>query len=507
MGRRNRIVLAFLLCLLPCALQSLAQKVGTEDYFYVLNIHQGLSDNCILQMMQLPDNRLAVRTKKGVDIYDGKHFLFVPLPAGQAQKLTGYEGQTHMYADTHDRLWIKDYHSVFCIDLRRNVLMPHPLDSFGRNHDKDSITDLFVDSQRDVWIVKDRVLIPTTDGSRIVLEKTWGDLQDLDVEGEYVYTFHASGMLAAFKDHQLAYTRMAYSPREAHKYRSTSLVVKTPSGQFYQIRTGLDDHRHGAASVFLRFDPVQGKYSKLFECDYILHTLNMSSDHQALISSQHGYLMFDFRMGNTPWEVKKLSLPDGKSLVTGINTVYRDREGAIWLGTYNDGLIYVSPILGLFFTIDKPWWQSGWGMAIISVLVLLVIGGGGYLLRKKKENLARPVPCATESIPLDEVPEHEFIAKARLLVEQHLGESEYGVEQLASDLCMERTGFYKKLKSLSGITPVSFIRNVRLQRAADMLKDGKLSVNEVAEITGFGSPSYFAKCFKKAYGVLPSEYK
>ena len=63
--------------------------------------------------------------------------------------------------------------------------------------------------------------------------------------------------------------------------------------------------------------------------------------------------MFDFKLGTTPREVKELALPDGKSLTTGINTVYRDKEGAIWLGTYHDGLIYVSPMLGLFFTIDQ----------------------------------------------------------------------------------------------------------------------------------------------------------
>ena len=503
----NVVIASILLCLLPWMSPCCAQKIGKEDYFYVLNTRQGLSDNCILQMMQLPDNRLAVRTRKGVNIYDGRRFLFVPLPAGQAQKLMGYDGQTHMYADVQDRLWIKDYHSVFCIDLRRNALLSHPLDFLKRNLERDSIDDIFVDSRKAVWVVKDHVVTNVADGNQIALEKAWGDLQDLDVEGKYVYTFHASGMVAAFMGRRLVYTRKAYSLAEARKFRSTSLVVKTPSGQFYQIRTGFEDQRHGSASVFLRFDPEQGKYSKLFDCDYILHTLNMSSDNQALISSQQGYLMFDFRVGNMPREVKKLSLPDGKSIVTGINTVYRDCDGAIWLGTYNDGLVYVSPMLGLFFTIDKPWWQSGWGIAVISVLALLVIGGAVYSLRKKKEKCAEPVSCPAEYIPVAETPEPEFVAKARLLVEQHLEENEYGVEQLANDLCMERTGLYKKMKSLSGITPVAFMRNVRLQRAAVLLKEGKLSVNEVAEITGFGSPSYFAKCFKKAYGVLPSEYK
>lgn len=508
MRERMHITLAvMLLFLLSWAPPSIAQKVGKEDYFYVLDTCQGLSDNCILQMMQLPDSRMAVRTRKGVNLYDGKRFFLVPLSAGRAQKLMGYNGQTHMYADAQDRLWVKDYHSVFCIDLRKNAPLPHPLDFFMRNQTKDSINDLFVDSRRDVWVVKGNVVENVKRGNQIVLKGDWGNLQDLDTDGEYVYTFHASGLLAAFKDCRLVYTRMAYSPTEARKFRSTSLVAKTPSGQFYQIRTGFDDQRHGAASVFLRFDPEQGKYSKLFDCDYILHTLNMSSDSQALISSQQGYLMFDFRVGNMPREVKKLSLPDGKSIVTGINTVYRDRDGAIWLGTYNDGLIYVSPMLGLFFTIDKPWWRSGWGIAMISVLALLVIGGAVYSLRKKKEKCAEPVSCPAEPIPVAETPEPEFVAKARLLVEQHLEENEYGVEQLANDLCMERTGLYKKMKSLSGITPVAFMRNVRLQQAAVLLKEGKLSVNEVAEITGFGSPSYFAKCFKKAYGVLPSEYK
>jgi len=232
----------------------------------------------------------------------------------------------------------------------------------------------------------------------------------------------------------------------------------------------------------------------------------MSSDRQALISSQHGYLMFDFQVGNTPQEVSKLSLPDGKSLVSGINTVYRDRDGAIWLGTYNDGLIYVSPMLGLFFTMDKPWWQSGRGVMAFAVVTLMALGGGVFFLRKRRARRGN-VATREELAPAVEEAEPEFIAKARMLVEQHLGESEYGVEQLANDLCMERTGLYKKLKSLSDTTPVTFMRNVRLQRAAALLKEGRMTVNEIAESTGFASPSYFAKCFKKVYGVPPSEYK
>ena len=96
--------------------------------------------------------------------------------------------------------------------------------------------------------------------------------------------------------------------------------------------------------------------------------------------------------------------------------------------------------------------------------------------------------------------------RPQVMDEQHLEDGEYGVEQLAHDLCMERTGLYKKLTTLTDTTPVALIRSVRLRRAAALLQEGTLTVNEIAERTGFSSPSYFTKCFKKEFGVLPSEY-
>ena len=531
------------LCFLCGTSPACAQKVEKNDYFYVLNSKQGLSDNHVLQMMQLADNRLAVRTRKGVNLYDGKHFLFVPLPSEKAQKLARYSGQTHLYADAQNRLWVKDYREVFCIDLKKGRILEHPFDNV-QEHPLDNvqephldalplrdgiIVDLFVDCKGDVWTVKELpkhqgqeekehpahheqkgedgfAVVNTSDGTTIPLQSSWGSLQDLDTDGKHVYAFFDSGRVVAFRNGKLAYMVSAYSPSEARCYRGTSLTTQTPSGQFYQIRTGYDERKKHDVSVFLHFDPETRKYAKIFACDYILHTLNMSSDNQALISSQRGYLMFDFKVGNAPREVRELALPDGKSLTTGINTVYRDREGAIWLGTYNDGLIYVSPMLGLFFTIDKPWWQSGWVNALILVVAVLLMAGIFFLLRNRR---TKKVVKNNDVIQLEDMnrQEPEFITKVRSLIEQHLSDTNYGVEQLAHDLCMERTGLYKKLTSLTETTPVAFIRNIRLQRAASWLREGELTVNEIAEKAGFSSPSYFTKCFKKEFGMLPSEYK
>ena len=520
------------LCFWGWILTSSAQKVETSDYFYVLNTRQGLSDNCILQMMQLADGRLVVRTPKGINLYDGRRFSFIPLPEEKAECIMKYKGQTHLYADSQDRLWIKEYQKIFCIQLREGRLLEHPFDSLSGNEKEDkkqmmrnnptgnAIQDLFVDSRKNVWVVMGGdSLLNTQDGNLIHLKKEWGCLQDLDTDGRQICAFMDSGIVAVFQNDKLAYTASAYSTSEAQHYRSTSLTIQTPSGQFYQIRTGHDEKNKTDASIFLHFNPETRKFSRIFACDYILHTLNMSSDNQALISSQHGYLMFDFKLGTIPREVKELALPDGKSLTTGINTVYRDKEGAIWLGTYHDGLIYVSPMLGLFFTIDQPWWKSGWAIAGFVAFLVILVGIIAIYLRRRKSTIVINTDPQKDDIPLlpEDSRQHEtaetvnlepeLILQVRALVELHLDDGEYGVEQLAQDLCMERTGLYKKLTALTDTTPVAFIRSIRLQRAAALLQEGKLTVNEIAERTGFSSPSYFTKCFKKEFGVLPSEYR
>ena len=150
-------------------------------------------------------------------------------------------------------------------------------------------------------------------------------------------------------------------------------------------------------------------------------------------------------------------------------------------------------------------------------MVVLVGGALLYRLRRRDRNVIINNPSANADPPLADgcqqpetakevLGEPKLILQVRSLVEQHLEDGEYGVEQLAHDLCMERTGLYKKLTTLTDTTPVAFIRSVRLRRAAALLQEGTLTVNEIAERTGFSSPSYFTKCFKKEFGVLPSEY-
>ncbi len=101
--------------------------------------------------------------------------------------------------------------------------------------------------------------------------------------------------------------------------------------------------------------------------------------------------------------------------------------------------------------------------------------------------------------------DEKFIQNALNYVETNLDNSNYNVEQLSRDLGMDRTGLYRKLVSIMGKTPTSFIRSVRLKRAARLLQEG-YTVAETADQVGFGTSSYLSKCFKDEYGIKPSEF-
>ncbi|UII24600.1 ATP-binding protein [Fulvivirga maritima] len=100
----------------------------------------------------------------------------------------------------------------------------------------------------------------------------------------------------------------------------------------------------------------------------------------------------------------------------------------------------------------------------------------------------------------------KLIQEAIKVVEENISNPDLSVEMLSRELGMSRTHLYKKMVSLTGKTPVEFIRKIRLQRAAQFLRKSQLTVAEVAYQVGFNNRKYFTKYFKMEYDVLPSTY-
>ncbi len=135
------------------------------------------------------------------------------------------------------------------------------------------------------------------------------------------------------------------------------------------------------------------------------------------------------------------------------------------------------------------------------------------LLRMKKlisltrkgagRSLIDPEPERIKITSLDE----KMVEKAVKYVVANIKRPELSVEELSSHLGMSRVHLYKKLKAITGKTPVEFIRLIRLKRGAQMLRESQLNVSEIAYQLGYNNPKYFSKYFKEEFGILPSVYQ
>jgi signal transduction histidine kinase/DNA-binding response OmpR family regulator len=125
--------------------------------------------------------------------------------------------------------------------------------------------------------------------------------------------------------------------------------------------------------------------------------------------------------------------------------------------------------------------------------------------KKLREEFSKKITVEPSEITITSTDE-KFIKKAILLVEEHIGDPEFSVEQLGSSLGLSRSHLHRKLVAITSQPATEFIRTIRLKRSAQLLVQSKLTVEEITYKVGFNSPSYFTKCFRLHFGMTPSEY-
>jgi len=124
------------------------------------------------------------------------------------------------------------------------------------------------------------------------------------------------------------------------------------------------------------------------------------------------------------------------------------------------------------------------------------------LLQKKFQKQIEVNPREITITPVDE----KFLQQALEVVEKNIDNTEFSVEDFSRDMFMNRVTLYRKILSITGKTPIEFIRSIRLKRAARLLEKSGMSVAEIAYEVGFSNPKNFTKAFKEEFKVLPSQY-
>lgn len=442
-----------------CAQQFVFSSLDTSD---------GLSDNCVLHILELHDGRIAATTPQSIDLWDGQSFQGIPKDTLTAQPLPGYQGAYHVYADRTNRLWVKDFRKLWCYDTKLQLI-----------HDclPDSADDVFVDDQGDVFFIQQ-------DTTRLLLDlKTYQGKQ---------YRFYANGEVTCSEGNQLLYAVQASLDSTA----ITSLVVTdTLRGRFYQ----LIDQR-----LCLEFDTKTRLWTEVFRANR-LHTISLTDTNTAYIVSRDGMWKIDLPSRKAV-QIEQVLMEDCSYISSSrLNTIFTDKKGNVWIGSYDHGLL-----VGRHIDTPEPQALPTWSIVvcIIGAVCLIALAWLSWKKRKKQasDNSASDTPSehpATVTMPVD----HELISRATAFVEQNLTTPNYTVERLAQDLCMDRTGLYKKMTAMLGKTPTTFIRSIRVSHASQLIQNTSLTMTEVAEQSGFSSASYMAKCFQEDLGKNPSELK
>ena len=99
----------------------------------------------------------------------------------------------------------------------------------------------------------------------------------------------------------------------------------------------------------------------------------------------------------------------------------------------------------------------------------------------------------------------QFLKQLQAIMQKNLSNSEFGVEDMGQQICLSRVQLYRKVKAMTGSSVVDLLRKARLAKARRLLETRSMSVSEVAYEVGFSAPSYFTKCFKEEYGMLPGD--
>ncbi|MGB5528361.1 MAG: response regulator, partial [Ignavibacteriaceae bacterium] len=101
--------------------------------------------------------------------------------------------------------------------------------------------------------------------------------------------------------------------------------------------------------------------------------------------------------------------------------------------------------------------------------------------------------------------DEEFMNKVMNVVNTHLSEEEFSIEQFGHEAGMSRSQIHRKLKALTGKSPSVYLRSIRLSKAKQMIQRKEATISEISYKVGFSSPAYFSRCFKDEFGYPPSE--
>ena len=480
-----------------CLYGDLVMKNASGIQYYPVNNVQ-----CIIQ---LPNGEMAVGTANGIKIVKPGQTDIGVLDYMPDKTTDVNRYVVSMFVNNNSELWIAtDGGGVYVYDLAskacRQLTTANGLPS-------NCVCSLMAGTDGRIWIA-------TEQGLAFVSPKE----KDKAIDVNYCYGLsreYSSGAVALLDNGQLLFGSTTGAVIINPQY--VQAIDYTAHLHITGVNCGEDDNQAFKEKVhrMLADDELELSYSQN-TFDLFYESINLRNQFD---------IAYQYKVGNGDWS----QLTDEQYI----------RFNRLVPGKHKLLLRAVSRTSGvvldekpLTITIRQPWWNSWWMWCLYLTLLALAFYAAWRIYRLHNKYMRLIIdylqltnnetveagPAAlrqpqedeeTVAVPVEPAKPgsdgKDFVDKATKHIVEHLGDSDFTIDKLCREMAMSRTLFYVKLKSYTGKSPQDFIRVIRLERAAMLLRNGQ-SVSEAAALTGFENAKYFSTVFKKYFGVSPSKY-
>lgn len=495
------------------------------DGYAAIDMRDGLAESRIRQIRQMPDGRIAVATTTTIDIYDGTRFTSYRLLPERACPLPGYHGKRQLTCDVAGRVWLRHEQTLYVVDTRRREVVASV----------DSLLSVLNLKEQDIVAWPETGIPGEYDGIgkvTAVEHDCYGGLWIGTKEDGILY--HNPGRQRQFttSDGPFVYPRQRNHATE----RTRKLEAQyAPQATNCMLDDGTDGYAClGTFRGLMIFDRDDRLVATLDEQDG-LHTSNI----QALIRDLRGDVWATTSNGITRihhlehdrFEITNYGRLDG-ILVRGREfrpgQIHRDSTGGITAG-FVGGIVTFMPdsvhAKRYVFHYPRTGTEAGNTPAqpfspvwIILLSILLTVPVVLWNMRGKRKRFRNPhrepLPQASESTleklkQTEERPSDDgrFLQRLQTLVEANIGNGNFSIQALSEQMAMERSGLYRRVQSLTGLSPSDYVRRVRMDVASRLLLESSLTVAEIASRTGFSTTKYFNRVFKETFSLTPAEYR
>ena len=343
MRRRLSLLLWFMACVLS------VMAVSSRRVFQAYNASNGLADNSAQTIRCATSGRLVITTMGQINFFDGNRFSFIDPSKEDMYTLPSYSGNYHVYVDKYHHLWLKNTHTITCVDLLTEMFVSSIKDVFREFGITDEVKDFFIDADGIAYLLTDKGLYSVESKRYFKVREKW-NLQDLETyQGKYLLLFYETGVvdILELSTGSTVNSCKAYNEEKAQIYNRSSVLYKDDY-MFYQIRNG------NKGAILQSFNVGKWEWKTLMETPYHLNNLEKRGN-LLYIPCEYGYWVVDVESGRAG-QVDELRMMNGRMINTDVNALCFDRQGGLWIGTEKWGLLYSRPTNPPFiaYTWDQP---------------------------------------------------------------------------------------------------------------------------------------------------------